>query len=252
MIIALFCIVAGFLSPFSPPAFGQEADPKSKENIDAQLLLLKDADAAKRKAAAEMLGKLQVVATAPQLVQALKDNDEGVRNAAVAALVNIGDKAIEALIAGIKDPDVTAADGAASALVKLGAPAIPALGKALAAKDPVLHGRASRALITIGIPAIPELGNGLRGTDAAVRQRTALALSAIGPAATAELGKSMADGNADVRAQAAWALGVIGPEASAAAREGPHPGRQSCAGRQSARPDRKTQRARFRQAARLQ
>jgi HEAT repeat protein len=133
----------------------------------------------------------------PVLIEALKDNDSGVRAAAAESLGRMSDYArdsVPALVETFKDrkADRFVRGYAAFAIGRIGGDAartaVPALAEALGDKDAPVDVRRSAAT-AIG------------------------ALKEDGAAGSAALGQALKDGSVDVRRAAATSLGQIGPEA---------------------------------------
>jgi HEAT repeat protein len=151
---------------------------------------LDDADAKVREAAAAAIGQL-----GPGSLQALtgmlSHPDKYVRRHAVWALGKLGRHAVplrHRLCNALKDEDPRTASGAAQAIGALGASAadsVPALAEAMRGTNIVLCRLAAKALSQIGRPALPTLVSHLRHHDPFVRGEAAMALGWMGPAASA-------------------------------------------------------------------
>lgn len=165
------------------------------------------------KAAQEALEAVEAVV--PALVETLGDHDLEVRQAAVAALSNMGDpRAVQALMRILRDDavdDVRAA--AAFALGEIEDPAaVPALAEALRTdRSAEVRKNAAWALGQIeDARAVEALGAALNDADAEVRHMSMWALGEIeSPAAVPALIAALSSGDAEVRHTAAWALGQI-------------------------------------------
>jgi HEAT repeat protein len=130
---------------------GQEARPVDTRNVDVQALVrkLEDKEPAKRREAADALGKLGARAKT----------------------------AIPALMAALKDEFVSS--NAALALRGIGAPAVPALVKGLKNANPMVRARSALGLAKMdgaAKSAVPALKKALKDHDARVRLRVAYAL----------------------------------------------------------------------------
>jgi hypothetical protein len=118
--------------------------------------------------------------TVESLIAALKDDDKGVRQQAVAALVKIGESAVAPLIAAFKEGDERVQQQALAALVKIGEPAVAPLIAALKEGDERVQQQALAALAKIGEPAVAPL-------TAALWERTAAPTSERPEVATASV-----------------------------------------------------------------
>jgi HEAT repeat protein len=132
---------------------------------------------------------------------------------AAAALVSIGSRTIEPLLAALQQPQWVTRRNAAWALGALDdARAVKALIKALGDREPDVRAQAAWALGAIDDSAsMDPLTAALKDDDPRVRRQAAWALGAIGDSrATTGLIVALKDADAGVRRQAAWALGAIG------------------------------------------
>jgi HEAT repeat protein len=132
---------------------------------------------------------------------------------AAAALVSIGSRAFEPVIAALQSPQWVARRNAAWALGALDdSRALKPLLNALGDREPDVRAQAAWALGALDDQAaMDRLGSVLKDDDPRVRRQAAWALGAIGDSrATAGLIGALKDADAGVRRQAAWALGAIG------------------------------------------
>lgn len=132
---------------------------------------------------------------------------------AAAALVAIGTRAFEPVLAALQQPQWVARRNAAWALGALDdSRAVNALLTALGDREPDVRAQAAWALGALdAAPAMDRLTAALKDSDARVRRQAAWALGVIGDSrATSGLIVALKDADATVRRQAAWALGVIG------------------------------------------
>jgi HEAT repeat protein len=178
---------------------------------DAQKLIgaLRRAESAEiRRRAAEILGRMAEHDDRHDIVNALvsaADEEEGqVAAAAVDALDQQGQDAVERLLVRMADVDV---DADAADWVKA-----EAFMGALEAGVPELRMAAANALGELGeSDAVPGLVDRFEDPDPRVRARAARACGDIGdPRATGPLAGLLSDPSADVRREAAEALGGIG------------------------------------------
>jgi HEAT repeat protein len=188
-------------------------------------------------AAAEALGKIGAPSSVEPLVVALKDSNEGVRQAAAEALVKISAPAVEPLIVALKDSNEGLRKAAAEVLVKIGAPAVELLITALKDGNEGVRQAAAEALdkigwrpgqdesgvaywiakhawskcVEIGAPAVEPLIASLNDSNGVMRQAAAVALGKLGDARAVEpLFAALKDSSKLVNRAAAEALGQIG------------------------------------------
>jgi HEAT repeat protein len=217
-------------------ALGQLKDSRAVEPL-IQRLWLGDDDWRVRRAAVQALGQLKDSRAVEALIQRLGDENKWVRQAAVDALVAIGEQAIDPLIQRLGNENLEVCQAAALALEKLGEPLGNLLVEALqnneAALQKLVEKKDSRAVE----PIIQRLGNGssdvrqaaalalgqlinphavspliqrLEDEELAVRQAAALALGQLeDPRAVTSLIQGLADENSGMRRIAAWSLGQI-------------------------------------------
>ncbi|MFL5261045.1 MAG: HEAT repeat domain-containing protein, partial [Anaeromyxobacteraceae bacterium] len=217
-----------------------DLDPRAAPALPALLGWLEDPSWRVRRAAAEQLSRAEPALAVPVLVASLaSEGGAGLRNAAAAALVQIGPPALPALVEALGAPgadvrvavveilgdvgdrraasavaallgdlDSNARAGAAEALGKIGGPeALPALDAALASGDVALRRAALGALGRLRAPP-----SGARLTalaaDRALR-RTALRVAATSddPAALELLAAALADPSRTAREAALAGLG---------------------------------------------
>jgi HEAT repeat protein len=132
---------------------------------------------------------------------------------AAAALVSIGSRAVDPLLAALQQPQWVTRRNAAWALGALHEMrAVKPLINALRDREADVRAQAAWALGAIDdISAMEQLTSALKDEDARVRRQAAWALGAIGDSrATSGLIVALKDTDAGVRRQAAWALGAIG------------------------------------------
>jgi HEAT repeat protein len=153
-----------------------------------------------RKAAVECLAALPEDApAAAHLVAALADGENpGRRNAAVEALIRIGRRAIDPLLAASASPDVDVRKLVVDALAGIGSErALPRLAELLADPDPNVRGAAADALAAIGGDEASRalVGAALEeGEDPLVRFAALRGLARLEAPLTAhELGSALAD-----------------------------------------------------------
>ncbi len=183
--------------------------------------LLRDTDADRRRLAALALSRAGPAAApaAPALVEALRSEDEAVRDRASKALAAMG-SAAEALGRVVAEGQGAERVEAAQVLAQLGpqaAPAVAPLAAALAAEDEALRRAAAKALAATGAEAKPATGalvTALASEDRELVRLAASALGAIGPGAKSAVEPLLAalkHGDFEVRDRAAASLKAIGP-----------------------------------------
>ncbi|MFM7425188.1 MAG: tetratricopeptide repeat protein [Elainella sp.] len=169
---------------------------------------------ARRRSAAEALGKIGHPDAVLALSQALQDSDDQMRRSAAEALGKIGHpNAVLALSQALQDSDNQVRRGAVEALGKIGHPdAFPALIQALQNSNNWVRLRAASILSEIGHPdvAVPYLIRALQDSDDEVRRRAATALVKIGSDAVLALIQALQDSDDQVRRAAISVLREIG------------------------------------------
>jgi len=128
-------------------ALGSTGDERAGPHLVARL---KDSEAVVRAEAAVALGRLAWVRATPHLLGALDDADPAVSRAAIGALRQLGQPAVEALLARLVEPDGRVRESVVQALAGIGEAALRGLLRA--AQEGGLPARvaALRALGTIG------------------------------------------------------------------------------------------------------
>ena len=186
--------------------------------VAEQIAALKDEDWAIREEAATMLGTLRDPRAVVPLVSVLRDGDRAVRDAAIGALLAIGEPAVITLGACLSDPVLTVQELASSVLAAIAdARVLTPLMAALASPDWIVRMHAAKALGRIQDPgAVARLVPLLQDSVKAVREETSTALAAIGEVALPSLLGALAHGEWMVRLHAVEALGKTrSPEAVA-------------------------------------
>jgi HEAT repeat protein len=160
------------------------------------------------------------------LSSALTDADPGVRWHAAAAFVRLGRRgaaAVPCLLEAMRDPEWNVRNAAGRALEEAAGPEhAELLTAALATPDVETRYHVARALARLGpsaARAVSVLQDTLADADAEVRMEAVWALAAIGPAAASAvpaLLRALGDADAQVRAAAAWALAHVGAGRDAA------------------------------------
>jgi HEAT repeat protein len=180
-----------------------------------------------RMAAIGILGQLGPTAraAAPQLAEALEDEEPLVRIKAAFALVKMDPRRphlAPVLRAGLRFDESAAGyfpvrEAAAECLGQLGPDGLSILGEALEDPDAEVRRVAVSALWRLGAKAVaagPSLVRRLGDGDRDVRNRALAALVNMGPACAATLTDGLESEEASVRAGCAFALGRLGPAAS--------------------------------------
>jgi len=186
--------------------------------VAEQIAALKDEDWAIREEAAMMLGTLRDPRAVVPLVSVLRDSDRAVRDAAIGALLAIGEPAVTTLGACLSDPVLTVQELASSVLATIAdARVLTPLIAALASPDWIVRMHAAKALGRIQDPeAVEPLVPLLQDKVKAVREEASTALAAIGEAALSSLLSALTHVEWLVRLHAVEALGKTrSPEAVA-------------------------------------
>jgi len=201
----------------APPSTTQEQQTRDAA-VPALLTVVRDDNAAVRRAAVEALGQLADPRAIDALVEVLRtDSDARVREAAASALGSIeSPRAVPGLVAALGN------ERTASVRAKIAwalgeiedARAVDALGSALRDQSVEVRRQAVWALGNIeSADAVPSLIPLLRDSDTETRKQAAWALGEIeNPDAVTALSAAAKDPNPDVRDQVIWALGEIGNE----------------------------------------
>jgi len=186
------------------------------DTVAEQIAALKDEDWAIREEAATMLGTLRDRRAVVPLVSVLRDGDRAVRDAAIAALLAIGEPAVTTLGVCLSDPVLTVQELASSVLATIAdARVLAPLMAALKSPDWIVRMHAAKALGRIQNPdAVAPLVPLLQDSVKAVREETSTALAAIGEAALSSLLTALTHTEWLVRLHAVEALGKTrSPEA---------------------------------------
>ena len=184
--------------------------------VAEQIAALNDEDWAIREEAAMMLGTLRDPRAVVPLVSVLRDGDRAVRDAAIGALLAIGEPAVTTLGACLSDPTLTVQELASSVLARIAdARVLTPLITALASPDWIVRMHAAKALGRIkDAEAVRPLVPLLQDKVKAVREETSTALAAIGEAALSSLLGALTHEEWLVRLHAVEALGKTrSPEA---------------------------------------
>ncbi|HEY6262789.1 MAG TPA: HEAT repeat domain-containing protein [Nitrospiraceae bacterium] len=184
--------------------------------VAEQIAALNDEDWAIREEAAMMLGTLRDPRAVVPLVSVLRDGDRAVRDAAIGALLAIGEPAVTTLGACLSDPTLTVQELASSVLARIAdARVLTPLITALASPDWIVRMHAAKALGRIkDAEAVRPLVPLLQDKVKAVREETSTALAAIGEAALSSLLRALSHEEWLVRLHAVEALGKTrSPEA---------------------------------------
>jgi len=198
--------------------------PKAQGTLGALKELMKDPNPHVRRTAGTALAGLREVG-APELLKALEDPDQRVREAAALGLSEArsrGDAVAHALVERLQDPDRSVREAATLALWRMGDGVAPRLRKVLEGGNVEACAAAARALAALGEPEADALLEALRTGAPAARRAAALALaSRLGqqrsPELTGALLGALSAADAGVREAAARALGRLQVEESEAA-----------------------------------
>jgi HEAT repeat protein len=196
--------------------------PAAEEAVPALIMALRNEVA--RPAAAYALTRMRTRAV-PGLIEALSDDNAGVRRSAAEALDLIGqltteavpDSAVPTLIAALRGHDLVVRRTSANLLRRVTPFPEKALSDLIAAfrdYDPGVRESAADVLQATGRQAVPALIGALGDDNDAVRQTAVGVLGAIGPAAAEAIPAlvgALRDRNNMVRQRAAKALGGLSP-----------------------------------------
>lgn len=146
------------------------------------LHMVRDADAARRRAAAWALGQMRDPAAVPSLVVALGDEDAKVREAAAASLVHLPDsQALPALLPLLQDSSKAVRKAVIAAVARLGAAGVPELRRWIQNLDVNAQRMAVGTLRHIADPVVvPELADCLEVEDIETRAIAVRALGELG------------------------------------------------------------------------
>jgi HEAT repeat protein/beta-lactamase regulating signal transducer with metallopeptidase domain len=187
-----------------------DSDPRA---VSALVDALKDTDKGVREAAMQALVQMRDPSVFEPLVAALKDSSADIRQQAAFGLGQLRDsRAVPALASLVKDNDANVREQAVFALGQLRAvSAIDAIMPALHDSSDSVREQATFALGQIRDGrAVDPLVPVLKDTNPSVRQQAAFALGQIRDARAVDaLVIALKDANANVREQAAFALGQI-------------------------------------------
>jgi len=149
-------------------------------DVEALIDALRHEDEEVREYAAEAVGKIGGKRGVEPLIETLKDSSWRVRMWAAWALGNVRDeRAVEPLIRALRDDRLDVRRIAADALSKIGETAIDPLIKAFSDEDPNFCSRIEYALWNIGNAVVGPLIRALEADDWRVRRRVAMALGYI-------------------------------------------------------------------------
>jgi HEAT repeat protein len=191
------------------------------KDVEKLVALLQAERRGTRIQAIRALGELRKLSTVQPLVEAMGDEEMLVRQAAAGALVEIGERAIPALVETLKGPGGRITPHALWALGEIGSPdAIDAVVKAAESRSWRIRWCAVESLGDLGGKrAIATLVRALGDRDERVRNAAYLALQKIGKPAVASLRTALRHPDKQVRPQAAKLLESIGsPSAQSALR----------------------------------
>jgi HEAT repeat protein len=177
--------------------------------VAEQIAALKDEDWAIREEAATLLGGLKDARAVLPLVATLRDRDRSVREAAIRALITIGEPSVVAVGACLSDPELSVQETASAVLASIADrrvldPLILALGSA----DWIVRMHAAKALGRINDPrSVQPLIPLLQDKVKAVREEASGALAAMGDTAIPALLDALAHSEWLVRLHAVESLG---------------------------------------------
>ncbi|MDQ7780410.1 MAG: HEAT repeat domain-containing protein [Planctomycetota bacterium] len=182
--------------------------PKAEAALAPLLKTLGDSKANVRAAAAGALGAIKSARPVPDLIKAMNDDDDRVKDAAMQALGEIGPPAAEAVPALV---EMMRCSQACDALSKIGSASVPALIKAMNDDDyRVKHG-AMRALGEMVPPAAEAI---LALVEMIEDSEARDALEKMGSACVPALMKTLGNANGEVRGNCVKVLGRLRPVTS--------------------------------------
>ncbi|ORJ62372.1 HEAT repeat domain-containing protein [Geothermobacter hydrogeniphilus] len=185
---------------------------QAKEAVPVIVKSLRDKSFSRRYIAAWALGQISDVSSIPELLQALDDDDSGVRRYATRSLIRFNTRAVAPLLGYLPQAPPRGQAGAIRALGDIGDPR--ALELLLKAVDGPNRGEVFMALGKLKDPrAENALIRGLRDADWRNRMNAAMALGPLGgPAAAAALRPVLEDPVMVVREWAARSLEMVSGE----------------------------------------
>lgn len=188
---------------------GQAMPPRDDNELEQLIWALQSDDAVERARAAKALGKRGDWRATEPLIQALQDARR--RGDDRDPLDQLGDSAVEPLIASLQDADASVRVLAVMALAKIGdGRAAEPLVQALKDSDEVVQMTVWTALVDMGKPAVEPLIQALRENNPDVQRNAALALGQLEDSAALEaLIEALMDIEHPARSAAAKALGLI-------------------------------------------
>ncbi len=180
--------------------------------VEPLIIALKDKDSSIRNLAAIALGEIGDSRAVEPLGSALKDSHPNVQWEAVTALVKIdSDRAVEILITALRIGGSRIRNRAVEELVEIGDPAVEPLIAVLEDEDVSVQKYATDALGRIGdVRAVEPLLLAASKAGPSTLGKTQVALREIGEPAVEPLIAALQDEDSSVRRWAAWALGEIG------------------------------------------
>ncbi len=205
--LGLPCLHAG---EGAEPAEAKGKDGAEPLTLDPQRLteLLDQLDAAeapRRAAAAELLGKAKAAAAVPKLYTMLDDPDDEAQWKATVALGAIGEPALPRLVDGLNLEKERPRWKAETALKVIGAAAVPALVEALKDRRGRVRQSAAFLLGEIADPrAIEPLAAGMADKDEDTRWKAATSLTKFGAQATKAALAQLGSESIECRRCAAW------------------------------------------------
>ena len=159
------------------------------DRVAEQIAALRAEDWAIREEAATLLGDLKDPRAVCSLVSILRDRDRSVREAAIRALVSIGEPSVVPLGACLTDPELSVQEAASVVLASIAdGRVLHPLVQALRSPDWIVRMHAAKAMGRIKDPgSIQSLIPLLQDNVKAVREETSTALAAMGEAAIPSL-----------------------------------------------------------------
>jgi HEAT repeat protein len=188
---------------------------------NALIITLKDEQPAIRAGAAQALAAIGKPAASAEMAlkETLNDDNALVRVSAIMALGQItGTPSVGPMIEALRDDDEQVKDVASRLIVKVGQPAIKEISPLLTDPDTKIRIKVVNMLGSIGhIEALASLQSALDAREREIRDAAIIALGQLGKAAIPALKEQLADLNWNKRWSGVYSLRLIGGKEAAAA-----------------------------------
>jgi HEAT repeat protein len=182
-----------------------------RDSVAEQIAALMDEDWGIREEAATALGQLNDARGVPPLIQALRDTDRAVRQAAIASLTALGEPAIVPLGFCLQDTNPHVQESASCILATIAdGRVLEPLQASLLSPNWIVRMHSAKALSRLKAPqTIDTLILLLQDKVPAVREEAALAIQAMGDTGLSPLMEKLNDLNWRVRLRAVETLGLL-------------------------------------------